>query len=355
MAKGDGASLGVDLLEVEAELVGAPQALGCECLVDLKNVDIVLADSSLLKDLGDGCPWADTHEEGVDTSHRGGDELSNDGLTESDGGGTLHEQDGGGTVRDLRGVAGVDGTVLCEGGLDLAEGLGSHAGAHTVVLGDGDALLLAGLGVLEVDLKGPDLLVKQTSLLGSLGLLVGGSGKCVLVHTGNAAVLGHVLGENAHGDLAVVGLLVGLEEVGELRDGVWPVVVGHGLDTSADTNLDDSGVDGSGDVDAGLQAGGALSVGGPDGGGDGEASDEGGGTELGGSSAGSEDVSDGDILDEGRVDSRLLDQALEHACEEVGGGGVLEGTTATLGEGSAEGSGHYNLWRGVLVRIDYTV
>lgn len=165
-------TLGVDLLLGKPKLVDTPDTLGGKGLVDLEDVDVVLGDAGLLEGNGDGLPWANTHEQGLDTHNAGGDELANDLLAEALGGGALHEEHGSGAVRDLRGVTGMDGTVLGEGRADLAEGLSSDALADAIVGLDGDGLLLLGLGVGPLDIQREDLLVEQAGLLGLDGLLV---------------------------------------------------------------------------------------------------------------------------------------------------------------------------------------
>lgn len=212
VAEGDGAALGVDLLLGQAQLVGAPQALAGEGLVDLEDVDVVLGDAGELEDLGDGLPGTDAHEQWRDADDAGRHVLAKDGLAQALGGAALHQQHGGGAVADLRGVAGVDAAVLGEGRLDLAQGLGGDARAHTVVLVHDNLLGLTRLGVLELGLEWQDLLLEQTLLLGLEGLLVGAGGEGILTGTGDVAVLGHLLGQDSHGNLAVGGLRVGLEE-----------------------------------------------------------------------------------------------------------------------------------------------
>lgn len=212
VAEGDGAALGVDLLLGDAQLVGAPQALAGKGLVDLEDVDVVLGDARELKDLGDGLPGPDAHEQRLDADDAGRHVLAQDGLAQALGGAALHQQHGSGAVADLRGVAGVDAAVLGEGRLDLAQGLGGDARAHAVVLVHDNLLGLARLGVLELGLEGEDLLVEQALLLGLERLLVRAGGKGVLAGPADVAVLGHLLGEDSHGHLAVGGLGVGLEE-----------------------------------------------------------------------------------------------------------------------------------------------
>lgn len=343
MTEGDSTTLGVDLLLGQAKLVDTPHALGGKGLVDLVDVDIILGDAGLLKSNGDGLPGADTHEEGLDADNAGGNVLANDLLAQALGSGALHEQDGGGTVGDLRGVTGVDGAVLGEGGADLAEGLGGDTLTDTVIGLDSDGLLLAGLGVGPLDLEGSNLLVEEAGLLGLEGLLVGGSGESILGATGDAAVLGHVLGQDTHGDLAVGGLGVILKELRELGDGTRAVLRRHALNTSTDTNIDHARLQSIGNVNDGLQTARALTVQGLDRSSLGEASDEGSGTELSSTTTGRQDGADGDILDDVGVDAALVDHGLEDTGEQVSSSGVLEATLATLGQGSPQSTCHDNI------------
>ncbi|KAJ6437775.1 NAD(P)-binding domain [Purpureocillium lavendulum] len=227
VTEGDGAALGVDLVVGDAELVGGPQALRGKGLVDLVDVDVVAVDAGEVEGLGDGLPGALAHEEGLDADDGGADVLADDGLAELLGGVTAHEEDGGGAVGDLAGVAGVDGAVGGKGRADLGEGLDGDAVADAVVAGDGDLLGLTRLGVLELDGEGGDLGVEEAGLLGLDGLLVRGGSEGVLVGAGDVEGLGHVLGQDAHGDLAVGCLGVRLKQLGELGDGGGAVLGGH--------------------------------------------------------------------------------------------------------------------------------
>lgn len=219
MSKGNGTTLGVDLLVRNAQFIDTPDALRGEGLVDLVDVDVFLGDAGLLQGDGDGLPGTDTHQKGLDTDNAGGDVLADNLLAQTLSGGALHEQDGGSTVGDLRSVTGMDRTILVEGGTDLAERLGGDALTDAIVRLDGNGLLLAGLGVRPLDIKGSNLLVEKTGVLSSNGLLVRGSGEGVLRVTVDVAVLGHLLGQDTHGDLAVGSLHVVLEEIGEFGHG----------------------------------------------------------------------------------------------------------------------------------------
>lgn len=225
VAEGDGAALRVDLLLGDAELVGAPEALAGEGLVDLEDVDVGVGEAAgELVDLGDGLPRALAHEQGLDAGDAGGDVLAEDGLAQLLGRGALHQQHGGGAVRDLRGVARVDGAALGEGRADLAQALGGDARAHAVVFAHGHRLGLAALGVRELHGQRVDFLVEEAGLLRLERLLVRRRGEGVLVRARDLEIPRHVLRQHAHGHLAVRGFGVRFEELGELGDGRGAVV-----------------------------------------------------------------------------------------------------------------------------------
>jgi hypothetical protein len=119
-----------------------------------------------------------------------------------------------------------------------------------------------------------------------------------------------------------------------------PVLGAHALNTSADTNLDHARLDGVGNINNGLETRRALTVQGLDSSGLGEASNEGSSTELGGATTGGQDRADGNILDVLGVDTTLLDDSLEDTSQEISSSSVLETTLTTLGQGSAQGTGH---------------
>lgn len=363
-------TLGVNLLLGNAKLVGAPQALAGESLVDLEDVNIVGRDAGEVKSLGDGLPGALAHEEGLDADNRGGDVLAQNLLAKLLGDITAHEEDGGGAIGDLAGIAGVDAAVGGKGGAELAQGLSSDARADTLILLDGDLLSLTRLEVLVLDGQGSNLVVEETGLLGLEGLLVRGSGESVLGSAGDLEVLGHVLRQLTHGDLAVGRFFEVLKVLGEFADGVGavvkrfslcifpreiisyvPVVQAHALNTGANANVDHASADLVGDVNAGLETRRALAVERADGSRLGETSVQAGGAHLGSATAGSQDGSDGDVLDEGGVDLGALNDGLEDASHQVGGGGILESALATAGEGSAASGGDNNIVRSLFEEL----
>ena len=62
MAQSDGTTTGVELFSGNLKLSNAVNCLRSECLVDLKNVNVVDSEASLLKSGRDGNSWADSHD-----------------------------------------------------------------------------------------------------------------------------------------------------------------------------------------------------------------------------------------------------------------------------------------------------
>jgi hypothetical protein len=134
-----------------------------------------------------------------------------------------------------------------------------------------------------------------------------------------------------------------LEVVAELGHGHWSVLCAHALHTSTDADFNHSCADGVGDLDACLQTGAALSVQGVDGCAFWEAGSESSCTELGSATAWCEDVADCDIFDQLWVDAGALDQSFEGTGEEISAGGVLEASTASLGDSSSQAGGDHDI------------
>lgn len=121
-----------------------------------------------------------------------------------------------------------------------------------------------------------------------------------------------------HGNQAVSSSGAALSDLvrgGSKRLGA--VVVGHGLDTSANADLDDTGLDGSGDLDNSLETRRALTVDGVDRGALGEASVEGGHTGVGGSTASGQNIANSNVVDKSRVDLGLLKDTLEDTRQDL--------------------------------------
>lgn len=172
-------------------------------LVDLVQVNVVLAEARLLEDLGDGERGADAHELGLDAGDGRVADLGEDGEAELLRLGAAREEDSGGAVRDLsgggaaasetgrvtrhrtrrthlRGVASVGAARLGKHRLELGEALLGDAAADAVILGDSELALLVRLRVDPLGLDGDDLGLELARLLGSLGALERLGGERVL-------------------------------------------------------------------------------------------------------------------------------------------------------------------------------
>lgn len=191
MTHGDGTTVGVDLLQGKTAVLDGVDSLGSESLVDLKDIDILDLDADLLEDGGDGNGGTDTHGLGLASNNCGGDVLADNVKSELLSGLALHQENGGSTIRDLGGVTGSGGTI--EGRAELGQALDGGTGTDTVILGDGD-LLLVTLGILDDGLDGDDLMVELALGLSAGSLAEGKSSELVLLLTGDVVLGGDVLG-----------------------------------------------------------------------------------------------------------------------------------------------------------------
>lgn len=79
MAKGNGTTEGIDLLERNAELLDAPEGLAGKGLVDLEHVNVANLEARLLNGHGDGIARSDAHDVGRNANNRVGEETAEDG------------------------------------------------------------------------------------------------------------------------------------------------------------------------------------------------------------------------------------------------------------------------------------
>ena len=152
----NGTAKDVGLVVGQLELLLHAEELGRKGLVDLPEVDLVLADSTALKGQLDGLDGPDAHDAGL----AGRDAVRDDarqGLEAELLDGSLRSNDvGRGTIADARGVARRDGAVLLEDRGKLGEGLDRCLAARVLVDGKGLG------GRLEAD-SGPSATWKLTS------------------------------------------------------------------------------------------------------------------------------------------------------------------------------------------------
>ena len=79
---GDGTAVDVHFFERDPDFVDGVDGLGCKRLVDFKEINIVLVETSVLEDFGYGVGWTDAHDSWRDTDDRRGDVFANDWETQ---------------------------------------------------------------------------------------------------------------------------------------------------------------------------------------------------------------------------------------------------------------------------------
>ena len=151
---------------VDLQHILAVHCHGSKGFVQLDEVDVVDVQVVLGEKLRDGNRWADTHDSGCKTGNSRSNELGNDGLAKLERLGSLHQKDSGGTVGDLTAVA--TGRLVAEVGerrANLVQTLEGGSPPWAFVLGKSDVLLIAALGVLDLDGNGCGLVVEPARLL----------------------------------------------------------------------------------------------------------------------------------------------------------------------------------------------
>lgn len=245
------------------------------------------------------------------------------------------------SVSHLTGIA-TSGLVtkLGHGRSDLAEGFDGGAISGTLILGESDRLLFAGLGVLDLCGDGDDLVVEPSSLLSHLGTSETLVGIFVLHSSGDIEIIADVLRGLDHGLQTIRGLLVGKDLWGKRQKLI--TAHGHALGAEGDSNVNATIGDLVGNVLDGLEARRAESVDAAGGGSVGESSSQHGGSDLvRGSCIG--DISEADILDQGRVDFALLKDLFQQSIDDVVEAGVFEASLLALGECGPDGQGDDNV------------
>lgn len=122
-----------------------------------------------------------------------------------------------------------------------------------------------------------------------------------------------------------------------------PVLRGHALNTSTNTNIDHARLQSIGNINNGLETAGALTVQTLDSGSLGETSNKSGSTELSSTTTGRQDGANGNIVNSLGVNTALVDHGLEYTSQQVSSSGVLEATLATLGQSCPQSTCHDNI------------
>lgn len=181
-------------------------------------------------------------------------------------------------------------TKLWHGWSNLGQTLNGGSISRTLIFGQGDLFLLAGLGILDFDSDGDDLVVKPTRLLSDLGSPERFTSIFVLLSSGDVEIIAHVLRGLNHGLHAVGRFLVGHQGI---REGLFgattiAVVVGHALTTQSETDINAAIGDLVGNILHGFETAGTESV---------DAAGTGGVRDSGGKRGGSNLVGCFDIAD----------------------------------------------------------
>src|SRR6476620_11297928 len=257
----DGATVDVDDLGVDAELLGGGKAHGGERLVDLDEVEVGGGEALLGAGGGDGARRL-ALQRGVGTGDDTvGTDLGEPGQAQLLRLGLAHHDHGGGAVGDLRGGPGRDRAVLAEGRTEPPQALRGGVRPDPLVGPELDRVALA-----LRDRDRHDLVVEEAVLPRLRGELVAARGVLVLLVPGELQVaLVGLLGQQAHrlvgegvpqpveGHVVAHAHVAVLEPLAALLEQVRGV--GHGLLPTGHDDLELAGADelvGQGDrVEAG--------------------------------------------------------------------------------------------------------
>jgi hypothetical protein len=340
MTEGDGTTTGVKLFLGHTKLLHTVGSLGGEGLIDLELINLLNREASLLEGSRDGESGSDTHNLGRNTSHSERENAAVDLAAKLDGDVATAEKYAGSAIGDLGRVSSSGGTILLEGGLELAETRNSGLGTAAIVIVNENLLQLT-VFVLNSGRVGSDFALGPSVLEGDSSLLVRLESHLILGGAIDTELFGDVLRGDTHGHKAVAGFLV---LVNLLRDelgvnSAHHASSRHGLDTTADTHTDFTGGDSIGNSGDSLEAGGAEAVHALHAGSLGVASEETSHAGSGRSGTVLEHVTNDDILDHGLVNLGLGGDSLEDGLKHSFGSGVSLGSLLGAGHGSA---GHTN-------------
>ena len=226
-----------------------------------------------------------------------------------------------------------------EGALQLGDALGGHAGTGELVHLELHDVLL------DLHGHGDDLSLELASLLGGLGLLLGGGGELVHLLAGDAPDVRDVLSGGAH-VIVVVGvpqavLDHGVDHLGVTHPGA--VAAGgngvgsgaHVLSAAADNHVGVAGQDGAGALDHGLHAGAADHAHGVSGDGIGDAGLDGG---LAGhvlALGGGQDAAKHDLIHLLGLHAGTVQSLFDDDGTQIDGRGVLQRAAEGTNRGSA--------------------
>ena len=130
VAEGDGASVDVNTLRVEAEFADDGESLRGKGFVEFDEADVGQGEASAAEGFGDGSDGTDAHLLGQAAGDGVGYQAAEGSKAQFMGVVGCHKNSGGCAVGDLRGVAGGDGSLGVEGGFELGQSFERGIGAR---------------------------------------------------------------------------------------------------------------------------------------------------------------------------------------------------------------------------------
>ena len=198
MADRDRAAVDVDLGHVPAHFLVHRAGLCGEGLVDLEQVQVGRAPACAGQRLARGRHRAHAHDRGVETGAGIGRNARQRFEAQRSGLGRTHHHHAGGTVVQARGIARRHRAGLVEGWPQAGQRFGVGLLVDELIGGEQDRIALA-----LRDADRDDLVLEAAGVLCGTGFLLAAQRQRILLLAGDAVLLGHVLGGDAHVVLVV--------------------------------------------------------------------------------------------------------------------------------------------------------
>mmetsp|Transcript_28216 Transcript_28216/g.38156 ORF Transcript_28216/g.38156 Transcript_28216/m.38156 type:complete len:369 (+) Transcript_28216:229-1335(+) len=340
MAKSHSTTTLVQFILGNTEDIDTVESLGSKSFVNLEGVNITQLETGSLESSGDGVSGTNTHDSGRNTSDGEANDSTEDLGTEFLGNVASCEEHAGCTISDLGRVTSSGHTILSKSRLKLLKTLEGSVGTDTIISINHNILHFTVL-VLDLSLVRGDFFLGPSVLLCTGSLHVRLNSHFVHLFSSDLEILGNVFRGDTHRHEAVTSLLVFKDAlIKKVRvNGTHHIVVGHGFDTTTNTNANLATLDRVSNSSNSLKTRGAQSVGSMEASSIGEASQVHSHTGVGGSGTWSENITNDNILNLIVLDTRLLNNFGEDRGEHGLDTSVSLSTLLGSGHGS---TGHTN-------------
>mmetsp|Transcript_36420 Transcript_36420/g.71531 ORF Transcript_36420/g.71531 Transcript_36420/m.71531 type:complete len:373 (+) Transcript_36420:235-1353(+) len=315
---------GLTFFHVEVELLAAIQGLRSESFVDFVHVNITGRDASFLACFRNGHSGSDAHDFWRAAGNGEGHKRAHDGEAELFGFAALHAKDSCGTVADLRRVASSGSSILLESRPELAQFFQSRALSGPVVLGNSDGGLFAFF--IDDFCRDRDNFGEVTFLLGFEGLAVGFNSQGIHLCSGDAKFFSNVFRCLTHWNHTLLGKFIFEDRIWEVTNGPTHRSTCHGLKTSSDADIINSGFDGSSNIAEGLKTRRALAIDSHQRGGIGKSSNEAGHASLRCKCTRLKNVANNDVAHKRLVQTNFLARGFQSSSKKIRRQSVLERT-----------------------------